>query len=242
MTPASIRTGGLTCLYFRAGSEIRLSEHFVWALAVERLRSHAVCPRAVIPLLPLLFSCATTARARGPEDVASAYAEALREGRLGDAWGLTGEQLPREEFEKRYSDEKIRADRARLVAEASGSLEARSGSLVLARGASGWVVVETYPEAEARKVLESFLAAAEAQDFGAAYRLLSGELRSRYTPERLKEDFQREPLARERLSRARAALDSAPEIEGRTVRYPVGDGKSVRLVFEDAGYRVAALE
>jgi len=92
------------------------------------------------------------------------------------------------------------------------------------------------------EVLSRFLDAAEAEDFDTAYRMMAGGLRARYTPERLKQDFGREPLAKEKLARARAALKATPSVHDGSVDFPIGDGKAVRLVREDGVFRVMALE
>ncbi len=94
----------------------------------------------------------------------------------------------------------------------------------------------------ASEVLADFIAAADSQDFERAYRLLSGPLRARYTPERLRRDFEEEPLAKDRLERARQALRQGPSVRGDVADFPLGSGKAVRLVREDGTFRVAALE
>ncbi|MGI5865560.1 MAG: hypothetical protein ACOX6T_26355 [Myxococcales bacterium] len=91
--------------------------------------------------------------------------------------------------------------------------------------------------------LRAFLDATEAGDFEAAYRLLAGSWRARYTPERLAADFdQVEGAARERLTRAALAASREPIIAGNTAELPVGGGKCVRLVKEDDGWKIQALE
>jgi hypothetical protein len=97
-------------------------------------------------------------------------------------------------------------------------------------------------EDAARAALGSFVDAAEQGDFTRAYALLAGPLRARYTPERLESDFRAEPLAKERLARARAALANAPLLDAGGARFPIGDGRAVRLVLEDGAFRVASLE
>jgi hypothetical protein len=186
-----------------------------------------------------LMGCRTVT---GPEVTARAYAEALREGRLEDAWALTGSGLSREEFAERYASAEVRKARAQAVEGAARVLKVRSGPLVLAHDGTRWRVLEPAHEESARQALEAFLSAAESGNFTAAYRLLASELRARYTPERLEQDFSLEPLAKERLVRARAVLASDPTLEGRQVLFPIGEGKAVRLVLEDEGFRVTALE
>jgi hypothetical protein len=95
---------------------------------------------------------------------------------------------------------------------------------------------------QASEVLGRFLAAAELDDFETAYCLLAGPWRAVYTPARLQEDFALEPLARERLQRARAALRQGPRLRGEGAEFAIGDGKAVRLVREGGAYRVASLE
>ena len=98
------------------------------------------------------------------------------------------------------------------------------------------------PTQAAAEVLGAFIAAAEARDFEQAYRLLCGSLRARYTPERLQRDFDSEPLAKERLERARQALRQEAILRGDFAEFPVGAGKAVRLVRENGAFRVASLE
>ena len=98
------------------------------------------------------------------------------------------------------------------------------------------------PAATAAEALAAFIDAANAGDFDRAYALLSGDWRARYTPERLKSDFEAEPLAKERLERARVASAQAPVVRGDVAEFPIGAGKAVRLVKENGNFRVAALE
>lgn len=92
-------------------------------------------------------------------------------------------------------------------------------------------------------VLARFLDAAAAGDFSTAYGLLASPLRARYTPATLERDFTAEPLAKERLARARFALEHQPPAyrEG-AVEFPIAEGRAVRLVPEGGGYKVAAIE
>ncbi|MFP2930022.1 hypothetical protein ACLESO_33470, partial [Pyxidicoccus sp. 3LG] len=71
---------------------------------------------------------------------------------------------------------------------------------------------------------------------------LAAPLRARYTPERLREDFEREPLAKDRLRRARLALHTNVRVGAGEALFPLGDDRAVLLVLEDGEYRVAALE
>jgi hypothetical protein len=196
--------------------------------------------RALLTAAAICFAACQTVP--GPEASARAYAEALREGRIDDAWALTARGTSRQEFATRYASDEARRARAEAVERAAGSLAVRSGSLLLVKDGEAWRIVEGSAIEAAREALKAFLAAAESADFAAAYALLAGELRSRYTPQRLEQDFRAEPLARERLARARAAVDREPWIQGEQVHFPIAEGAVVRLVREEAGYRVLALE
>jgi len=114
--------------------------------------------------------------------------------------------------------------------------------------------VKSPPEVEAppsaadaapRSALGAFLAAQQAGDFEAAYDLLDAALRARYTPARLKLDYQRDRgLAGEVLARVRAALASgaAFQLTDGRARLVVGAGRATRLVKEGGAWKVAALE
>ncbi|MBN1203614.1 MAG: hypothetical protein JXB05_01650 [Myxococcaceae bacterium] len=196
------------------------------------------------PRLSLLFvlttSCAT---AQGPAAVAEAYAKALEEDRLSDAYALTT-GLPEGEpgFRERYPDSTARRERAAVVRAGLGSLEARAPSLIVVSQEDTWRVVETRPGDEAKAALTRFLNAVEARDWEKAWSLLSAPLRSRYTPDRFREDFQREPLAKERLRRARLALRGNVKVTTADATFALGADRAVRLILEEGEYRVAAIE
>jgi len=94
----------------------------------------------------------------------------------------------------------------------------------------------------AREALGRFLEAVKANDWDTAWSLLSAPLRARYTPERLRDDFKREPLATERVSRARLALKGPVRVTASGAEFPIGQERAVRLVREAGEYRIAAIE
>lgn len=218
----------------------RLTLHVRWYAP-----STVWCPRSIaIAGSALLLACQTTP---GPDATATAYAAALREGRMDDAWALTSGEaasggLSRAAFEQRYADAATRRRRADVVEAAVPELTASAGALTLVSAEGGWRVVESDPRRAARQALGAFVTATEAGDFAKAYALLAGPLRARYTPERLAADFDAEPLARERLARARAALENEPVFEDEEAHFAIGDGKVVRLRLEEGEYRVLTLE
>jgi len=106
---------------------------------------------------------------------------------------------------------------------------------------TGPVVIASQDD-EVRAVAERFVAAAERHDFQTAYSMLAGPLRDRYTPERLAQDFDGEPLAKERLARIRAALKQPFALSGSKAVLSLGAANALTLAHEADGWRVAALE
>ncbi len=190
-------------------------------------------------LAVIFLSCRA---ARGPDEVAQAYAAALREGRLDDAHALTpstgGESL--DAFRARYASEETRKARAAQVEASRPLLVASAPGLWLMREGEGWRVREE--PAQATEVLRRFIGCALAKDFECAYPLLASPLRARYTPRTLAADFEAEPAARDRLARALSASEQAPQLQGVQASFPIGEGKAIRLVLEGTEYKVAALE
>ncbi len=193
-----------------------------------------------------LLSCAHLGPApAGPEGVARAYADALEQNRLDAALELsTG--LDAKRFRALYGADAVRAARVAAVrAAADGS---GGGALKLVLDGGAWRVQELEPakpqvQEQAATVLAEFLDAADAGRFEAALSLLSASWRNRYTAKRFEDDFGREPLAKERLSRARTALERGGWIvDAGGAQLPLGEGKAVRLEREGEAYRVVALE
>ncbi|WNG22168.1 hypothetical protein F0U63_24515 [Cystobacter fuscus] len=193
--------------------------------------------------LALVSSLVGCAHAPGPREVATAYVRALEENRLEAASALTS--LPpeaRAPFLTHYADAEARRARIAQVRAALPELWAQGPSLSLIESKEGWRVVEESPQDAPRALLTRFLDATEAADWETAWSLLSSSLRARYTPERLREDFQREPLAAERVRRARLAVKGPVEVTEGGAAFPLGEQRAVRLTREAGEYRVEALE
>lgn len=195
------------------------------------------------PLGLLLLGTACATASREPVTVAEAYAKALEENRLQDAYRLTtGGPDGEVAFLDEYSDASARTERAAAVRSGSAVLEARAPSVTLARQGEDWRVVESRAADVPRAALKKFLDEVDSRDWKGAWGLLASPLRARYTPERLREDFEREPLAKERLRRARLALNTRVRVAAGEALFPLGEERAVRLVLEDGEYRVAAIE
>jgi hypothetical protein len=88
-----------------------------------------------------------------------------------------------------------------------------------------------------------FLDAVAAGRFDEVHARLAAPLRQRYSVERLEADYVAEPLAGERVARARRALAHTPwVVDGAVARLPLGDGHHLTAVLEDGAWKVAALE
>ncbi len=206
--------------------------------------SPTIRPRARLSTMLLTLALATScAHTPGPVEVAETYARALDEGRMEEAHALTNlSPEERSSFLEHYGNVEPRRARAAEVRAALPELRASAPSLTLIRGPEGWRVVEQQPGEAPRATLGRFLDAVEAEEWSLAWSLLHGPLRARYTPERLHEDFQREPLATERLRRARLAWQEPVRMTGSGAEFPLSEDRAVLLVREGGAWRVAAIE
>ncbi len=202
--------------------------------------------RSLACLAGLLVLFSASCRTAGPHEAAEAYARALREGRVDDAYALTSSEyranVSRDSFGRRYANEMARFERATAILSALERLKAVSPEIEAVREPDGWRVAEVAPVEGPKEALARFLDAAEAGDFEAAWRMLAGEWRARYTPARLAKDFADEPLAKDRLARARAALEGEWAWRGDEVELDLGEGKAVRLRREGGAFKVVSLE
>ena len=103
-------------------------------------------------------------------------------------------------------------------------------------------VVIADPDAAVRAVVERFIAASEARKFDQVWPLLARPLRERYSVERLARDFEADPLAAARLAELKHKANG-PLLEGKdSASLAWATGRSLRLVKEADGWRIAALE
>jgi len=94
-------------------------------------------------------------------------------------------------------------------------------------------------------VLEEFAGAVEAGRWDEAWPLLSARWRARSTPARLAADWTASgPVGPEAAARVRALLASGERLAGgpREATLAVGEGRRARLLREEGGWRVDALE
>lgn len=92
-----------------------------------------------------------------------------------------------------------------------------------------------------REVVQAFVIATEARRFDQVLPLLARPLRERYSVERLERDFGADPLALDRLAQIKQS--TAPVLESKeAASIEWSAGRSLRLVHEAEGWRIAALE
>ncbi len=103
------------------------------------------------------------------------------------------------------------------------------------------VVVDA--QAPLKAVVAQFIAASEARQFDQVHALLSKPLRERYSPDQLARDYDAEPLAVERVAaikKASARFTESKDQARATLEWAAG--RTLRLVREDEGWRIATVE
>lgn len=125
-------------------------------------------------------------------------------------------------------------------------------SWVLVVALSGCVTTPPVPEpvvekpidvaAAPRAAVDAFLAAVDAKNFDDVHALLTKALRDRYDVGRLKNDFELEPNARARVDAIRAARSSPFQVNDSSASLALHHDRKLRLVREDAEWKIASLE
>lgn len=102
------------------------------------------------------------------------------------------------------------------------------------------VVVDAH--AEQRAVVDAFLAAVGERRFDVALSQLSKPWRDRYDEQRLARDFEQDPVAAARVKRVQSHRADAFAVSGAQSSLGLGDGRALRLVREESGWKISALE
>ena len=211
---------------------------------------------AALAALVLAAACVPQ---KGPAATLDAYARALDAGKLDRAYALTApayrKQVSRAAFGKAYGTAAARHQGAMAARSAAGDLVVAPASdpahpVLVPRG-PGWAVLPPKgpapapgAAAAARAAAAAFVHAVDRKDFQAAYAALTGPLRARYTPARLKADYRAAASAAQgAVDRVRAALAGGATVvvEGGRAYLPLGGGQRLRLVLEEGTWHVAAL-
>lgn len=93
-----------------------------------------------------------------------------------------------------------------------------------------------------RAVVQSFVAASEARRFDEVHALLAKPLRDRYSAKQLERDFTADPLAAARIAQLKLKANAPIVGSGESASLEWATGRSLRLVHEAQGWRIAALE
>lgn len=102
------------------------------------------------------------------------------------------------------------------------------------------VIAPVDVHAEQRAVVDAFLIAVDARNFGDVHALLSKSLRDRYDAQRLQRDFENEPKAMARVEAVRLARKADFTMNGSVL--PLHHDRQLRLVREDEQWKIASLE
>ncbi len=124
-------------------------------------------------------------------------------------------------------------------------MSVRAGSWLLVLAGCATVPVKPTPppdeRAKASQVVETFLAAVAAKDFGAALAVLGPPWTGRYSAERLARDFAAEPLGSERVERLARALPKL-RVDGAAAVIPLDEGSAATLALIDGTWKLITLE
>ncbi|HEY8432414.1 MAG TPA: hypothetical protein VIL20_28780 [Sandaracinaceae bacterium] len=204
----------------------------------------------------LLSGCPGIGAGATPEGTVAAFAAALRDGRIADAYALMSESYRRrvsyEEFERYFRDypDEVR-ETARALGERSGRAEQEAvveygegETLRLTREGGQWRVstdvVDFYDQSTPRAALRSFVRAMERGRYDVVLRLVPEADREGMTPERMREAWEGE--GREEVERLvatlRASLDNPIEEVGDRATMHYGDRFRVQFVREDGVWRI----
>lgn len=91
-------------------------------------------------------------------------------------------------------------------------------------------------------MVDAFLIAVDAKNFEGVHALLAKSLRDRYDVTRLRTDFELEPNARARVDAIRAARSAPFQLSDSAASLPLHHDRRLRLVREDAQWKIASLE
>jgi hypothetical protein len=203
-----------------------------------------------------LGGCPGVSPGTTPESTVAAFASALREGRIEEAYALMSEDYRRrvglEEFRRYFRDYPTEVQQtARALARRRGRAQqeavveyGEAESLRLVREHGDWRVatdvVDFYDQSTPRAALRSFVRAMERRRYDVVLRLIPEADREGMTAERMREAWEgegREEVER-LLANLRAALDNPIEEVGDRATMTYGDRFRVQFVRERGVWRI----
>lgn len=93
-----------------------------------------------------------------------------------------------------------------------------------------------------REAVHRFVAAVEKKEFDAAFAMLDGAVRRRYSAERLQHDFAIEPRGALLVGRAKAAAEGPITLDGDHARLEVAEQSYAVLHFESGAWHLVTLD
>jgi hypothetical protein len=226
-------------------------------IAAARVGRYEAAMRALAAVLVLaLTGCLGGSAGATPESAVAAFASALREGRVRDAYSLMSASYRRrvsyEEFERYFRDYPVEVrETARALSQRRGPAEEEAHveygegeQLRLVREGGDWRVatdlVDFYDQTTPRAALRSFVRAMERRRYDVVLRLIPEPDREGMTEERMREAWEgegREAVER-LLANLRAALDNPIEEVGDRATMVYGDRFRVQFVRERGAWRI----
>jgi hypothetical protein len=206
--------------------------------------------------MALSVSCGAGAGSASPEATVSAFAEALRDARYDDAYGMMSKsyrrRVPYGEFERHLRENPAEAREAvAALSRPDGPSEesavvafADGDRLELTRESGKWRiatnVVDFYDQSTPRAALRSFVRAMERERYDVVLRMVPNADREGMSEERMREAWSgegREEIER-LLENLRTHLDAPIEQVGDRATMPYGDRFTAQLVREDDVWKI----
>ncbi|MEZ4226296.1 MAG: hypothetical protein R3B13_35450 [Polyangiaceae bacterium] len=223
------------------------------------LRSGALAP--LLALSMSLSACSGAEPARGPKETLDAYAQAIAEGRIDEAYGMLSDEakksIPREAFGRmiRENPDEVR-DIAKALLRPAGpplvtaTVTAPSGETLLMVYENGlWRVdgsaIDLYGQASPEVALRSFIRAYENRRYDVLMRFVPDAKREGLDDKKLKLAWEGEQKTEmDRLTQALAAALPTARFErtGDRATMAYGAGGTVELVRENGQWKVEDLK
>jgi hypothetical protein len=212
---------------------------------------------ACLALLLLAAACSSARPARGPKETLDSYAQALREGRVKDAYGLLSDEaqknIPFEAFERMVKEnpEEVR-DIATALSRPSGpplvtaTVTAPNGeSLLLIYEDGHWKVdgsaIDLYSQASPEAAIRAFIRAFQNKRYDVLLRFVPDGKKEGLDEQKLKKAWEGEQKDEmDRLTQALAAALPTARFEriGERATMSYGAGGSVELVREHGIWKI----
>ncbi len=195
---------------------------------------------------------------RSPDETLRRYLDAVRGGRVDEAYTLMSESYRRDHdraaFERALREHRPDVERAVALLSRGAAVElraeARAGdgeTLPLVVEGGQWRVaadpLDFYPQGTPAEALRSFIRAVERRRWDVVLRFVPAQDRRAVTIEQLRSRWEGDKRAEiaEEIAEVRAHLGEPLEVSSDAARLPLGERREARLVREEGAWRVEAL-